>query len=140
MIKKLCAALVDDDLLEIIAYAVYHPTREQVQKIISDYIGKEGKKALVFRNEGLNIGCIAYSIIKGEIEIDYIGVKIDNRGIGIAKKLVDEMIRREEPKRIYLETDLDAVDFYRRIGFNIKSIGNKYEDTERFLCDRNICS
>lgn len=33
------------------------------------------------------------------------------------------------------ETDADAVEFYRKYGFKIKSLGEKYPGVERFLCE-----
>lgn len=36
---------------------------------------------------------------------------------------------------IYTETDNDAVDFYRKYGFEITSLGEKYPGVERFLCE-----
>ena len=38
-------------------------------------------------------------------------------------------------QRITLETDRDAVEFYQRCGFQVKSIGEKYPGVERFLCE-----
>lgn len=38
---------------------------------------------------------------------------------------------------IVAETDDEAVDFYRRYGFFITSLGEKYPGVERFLCQYN---
>jgi len=38
---------------------------------------------------------------------------------------------------IVAETDYEAVDFYRRYGFVITSLGEKYPGVERFLCQYN---
>ena len=35
---------------------------------------------------------------------------------------------------IYAETDQDAVNFYKNIGFHITSLGEKYPGVERFAC------
>jgi hypothetical protein len=37
-------------------------------------------------------------------------------------------------KELVAETDQDAVKFYRRWGFQIQSLGEKYPNTERFQC------
>ena len=34
------------------------------------------------------------------------------------------------------ETDAEAVGFYKRCGFRMQSLGEKYVDTERFWCVR----
>ena len=33
------------------------------------------------------------------------------------------------------ETDKDAVDFYRKLGFSVTSLGEKYPGVERFHCE-----
>ena len=35
---------------------------------------------------------------------------------------------------IEAETDDGAVEFYKRIGFRVKSLGEKYKEIERFHC------
>ncbi|MDN4071264.1 hypothetical protein NYE70_06050 [Paenibacillus sp. FSL R5-0407] len=46
-----------------------------------------------------------------------------------------EMINQENSiRRIDAETDMDAVDFYRKIGFQIIRLGEKYPGIERFKC------
>ena len=37
-------------------------------------------------------------------------------------------------EEITAETDRDAVEFYRRVGFEVESLGEQYPGTERFLC------
>lgn len=39
-----------------------------------------------------------------------------------------------KPKRVIAETDDEAVDFYRNIGFEVHSLGEKYPGVERFRC------
>lgn len=40
-------------------------------------------------------------------------------------------------RRMEAETDKNAVNFYRKIGFNITSLGEKYPGVERFKCTLN---
>ncbi|MGG4554653.1 hypothetical protein ABEX11_20625 [Paenibacillus humicus] len=47
---------------------------------------------------------------------------------------MQEYIRENQIRRVEAETDKDAVDFYRRLGFNITSLGQKYPGVERFQC------
>jgi hypothetical protein len=35
---------------------------------------------------------------------------------------------------VYAETDEEAADFYRNIGFTVESLGEKYPGIERFKC------
>ncbi|NYE04281.1 ribosomal protein S18 acetylase RimI-like enzyme [Bacillus niacini] len=36
---------------------------------------------------------------------------------------------------VHAETDSDAVEFYRKYGFKITSLGEKYPGVERLLCE-----
>jgi hypothetical protein len=42
------------------------------------------------------------------------------------------------PVRIVAETDEESVQFYRNIGFIIRSLGEKYPGVERFLCTYEV--
>lgn len=39
-----------------------------------------------------------------------------------------------KPERVIAETDEEAVNFYRSIGFEVYSLGEKYPGVERFRC------
>ncbi len=39
---------------------------------------------------------------------------------------------------IIAETDLEAVTFYKKLGFNSIKLPSKYPDTTRFLCIYNV--
>ena len=39
-----------------------------------------------------------------------------------------------EIKHMEAETDIEAVDFYKKIGFQTVSLGEKYPGVERFKC------
>ena len=104
-------------------------------KNILNYIGSRDRKLLVCDSSENTIGCIAYTIIGTTIEIDYIGVLESRRGFGIGKSLIEAMLRREKPNRIFLETDNESVGFYRSVGFDVLSLGLKYENVERFQCE-----
>jgi len=53
---------------------------------------------------------------------------------GIAKEMIDCVIDKHKIKTLFAETDMDAVGFYRKCGFSINSLGEKYPGTERYKC------
>ncbi|MCR8746836.1 GNAT family N-acetyltransferase [Romboutsia lituseburensis] len=57
---------------------------------------------------------------------------------GIGSKLIDYSIESLNPKMLIAETDDDAVDFYKKYGFKIKSLGEKYGNCNRYEC-KYIC-
>lgn len=49
---------------------------------------------------------------------------------------VEAILDRFHPSVLSAETDAEAVGFYRSCGFTVRSLGEKYPGTERFLCER----
>ena len=49
--------------------------------------------------------------------------------------MIDKLIQIYSVKLVSAETDKDAVNFYKRYGFSIISLGEKYPGVERFYCE-----
>jgi ribosomal protein S18 acetylase RimI-like enzyme len=108
------------------------------QRVIAEYdkyrndpsrslLGKTENQQLV----GL-IGVIHQAV--DEVELKHIAIQSDYRRQGLGKKLIMAYMEQYPIRKMEAETDKDAVDFYRRIGFNITSLGEKYPGVERFKC------
>lgn len=81
------------------------------------------------------IGLIGIIQLPGsEAELKHIAVRSDYRNQGIGKEMLREYIRNNRIAKMTAETDMDAVHFYRKIGFEISSLGEKYPGVERFQC------
>jgi ribosomal protein S18 acetylase RimI-like enzyme len=61
-----------------------------------------------------------------EAVINHISVHPDYRYRHVANEMLDELIQTTSVKIISAETDMDAVNFYKRYGFSIISLGEKY--------------
>ncbi|WP_327932040.1 GNAT family N-acetyltransferase [Brevibacillus centrosporus] len=61
-------------------------------------------------------------------------VRAASREHGYGSQLIDLLLQKYKSKVIAAETDQEAVGFYRKYGFQIKSLGEKYPGVERFLC------
>lgn len=66
--------------------------------------------------------------------ICHIAVMLKYRHQGIALQMIREVVRMHQLTYIEAETDDEAVEFYKKIGFEIKSLGEKYPGIERFHC------
>ncbi|MNJ48395.1 acetyltransferase [compost metagenome] len=81
------------------------------------------------------VGLIGISYLtEDEVELRHMAVKSNKRRLGLGKKLIRDFINENLIKKMEAETDKDAVDFYRKIGFQIMSLGEKYPGVERFKC------
>lgn len=66
--------------------------------------------------------------------VEYIAVLESHQGMGLGSQLLN-VVATSFPE-IYLETDDDAVDFYRKLGFVIspKERDPRWPDRERYAC------
>ena len=133
-----------DAFLEVFGLSLFEPTKEKALARYRNYAREPAIAVLVHRagaaagngQEGRIDGCIAYRREVGSLEILNIGVGPASRKQGVGRRLVEAVIRLEGPRRAWLETDNDAVGFYRSCGFVVKSLGEKYPGIERFECSR----
>jgi ribosomal protein S18 acetylase RimI-like enzyme len=111
------------------------PEMDRVEKTVRDYKANRDWRLYGIETDKTVVGLIGYRRTDPDtIEIMHLAVRPDSRGYGYGRGLILEMLSRENPKRIYAETDEDAVDFYRNIGFEIRSLGETYPGVERFRC------
>ncbi|WP_312502363.1 GNAT family N-acetyltransferase, partial [Bacillus luti] len=83
--------------------------------------------------------CIGIEIIgANKARICHIAVAPQYRHKGIALRMIRKIIVMHQLTYIEAETDKEAVEFYKKIGFQVKSLGEKYPGIERFhLCFKN---
>lgn len=109
---------------------------KKVQQEYEKYILLSNRSLYSFVVEGEIVGCIGIEQRSlSECAIKHIAVLADQRGKGIGSKMINFIASKYSS--IIAETDYEAVDFYRRYGFSIVNLGEKYPGVERFLCQYN---
>lgn len=84
------------------------------------------------------VGCIGIAKIESkQCELKHIAVSPAYRDKGIGREMVQYIKDHYSLSSICAETDQDAVNFYKNIGFQITSLGEKYPGVERFACLMN---
>jgi ribosomal protein S18 acetylase RimI-like enzyme len=84
---------------------------------------------------GSLVGCIGVEQAgRSEIVVHSLAVKPGFRRKGIGRFMVRELATAFGGSTLVAETDADAVGFYRRCGFAVTSLGERYPGTERFRC------
>ncbi|MBP2100714.1 GNAT family N-acetyltransferase [Enterococcus rivorum] len=68
------------------------------------------------------------------IIIQGIACELTFRNQGIGRKMVNYIIDICQPTTILAETDDDAIDFYKKLGFNMEMQKEKYPENTRYLC------
>ena len=127
----------NEDVLEILKYSHFNPTKEKLSKLVQKY--HEGKDILPFASfdENKISGIIVVQKIEGRTyEIIDIAVDKHHRGQGVASKLIDYIIKNLGIKTLFAETDDDAVGFYEKYGFKTEIIKNK--EYTRYKCTLSL--
>ena len=138
VVLKDVSALIDtDEVRELLLQLEYPPEirEEKTDQIVSEYRGNPQQPFLGVEWRGEIVGLIGLALgADGSAVIRHIVVRRDRRGGGIGRGMIAAAARKYALERIYAETDHDAVEFYRKCGFGINSLGEKYPGTERFWC------
>ncbi len=123
------------DVLSVLSESVGMPTEDKLKKRAQVYINNNNVVAFGYISDGAVLGVIVLDISKKEeIAILDIAVSKANQHNGIGKKLIEHVLANLNPTTIIAETDGDAVDFYRKFGFIINNLGEKYPDIIRYEC------
>ncbi|CAH8770182.1 GNAT family N-acetyltransferase [Paenibacillus dendritiformis] len=129
-VKSRLREAVIRDLIELCVF----PDPDKVEAVLKTYEQNPGDELWGYESEGEVVGIIGFRKHGKEIEILHIAVHPELRGAGFGRGMILELIHQEQPDVVKAETDEEAVDFYRNIGFVIESRGEVYPGVERFTC------
>lgn len=124
-----------DEVIQLLKLCLYAGSN-QAGRIVEQY-GEDPTRELLGIDEGGELAGVmgVHSLPDGTVVLAHLAVSESRRKQGIGTKLIKEfMIRYPEVLKLVAETDRDAVDFYRKAGFQVTSLGEKYPGVERFLC------
>lgn len=112
---------------------------EKIEQVLAAYVADNSTELLGCFEKGGVIGIIGIMRhSRKEAEIRHLAVQEQWRGKGIGRKMIEEISRSAVYDQITAETDHDAVGFYRKSGFAVKSLGEKYPGVERFICSLSL--
>ena len=108
--------------------------KNNINEFSVDYLLNDNPflKNYVYLIDNNPVGLISYSLIYDRIELEYIWVCPSFRCKGIASKLMDRMLS-EDVLNITLEvrsSNSSAINLYKKYGFNVASIREKYYGSE----------
>ena len=107
----------------------------KTEQILQEYRDCPDQPFLGMEMNGELVGFIGFRLKPPDgVVIRHITVRRNHRRRGIARQMIFQACMENHFKEISAETDLDAVAFYRRIGFTVESLGEKYPGVERFSC------
>ena len=120
---------------EIRKLLTYATSKSKISEEYINYIQTNQSRLFVWELDGEIVGCIGIeSINKRHCKIKHIAVSANKRKAGIGSKMINNIIEQNKITILSAETDNDAVGFYKKCGFTITSLGEKYPGVERFEC------
>lgn len=130
--------LRQERMLALIALSQYMPTKEKLRRIADKYEAGDGIFAFFCEDNGFPCGITILTRQTDDV-FEMISLAVDPafRGQGIASTLISTAMDTLRCRTLYAETDDDAVGFYRKYGFHIKSLGEKYPGSVRYHCTFN---
>lgn len=138
MLVNVKSRLNENDIQELLSYSVF-PDPERLQSVISRYENDANLWLFGYESEGIMVGIIGFELSDNqEMTITHLAVEPESRGVGFGRGIILEIIEDMHPVRIVAETHEETVQFYRNIGFVIRSLGEKYPGVERFLCTYEV--
>jgi len=138
MFIELKSRVDEPGVRELLEFSGY-PDEDWLRTAIAAYRTDAGLKLYGIEEDDELIGLIGYRGEEdGTLTIAHLAVSPEHRGLGYGRGLILEMIGQASPTAVVAETDEEAVDFYRNIGFEIESLGEKYPGVERFKCTYDI--
>lgn len=126
-------SMINQELTDLIQLAV---SSKRVNELLADAITCNDAKCYVYEDDHKFIGVITISVQNDKCVITSLAVGETYQGKGIGKKLINHI--KENYNYIVAETDDEAITFYRKQGFVIGSLGEKYPGVNRYLCTIKI--
>lgn len=110
-------------------------------RLALDYPGLENDTFFVAEERGKIVGILGLRDFSGFLEIVAVGVLEEYREMGVGKKMVEEALKNNPGKKIYLLTTVPQ--FYEKLGFEkVAEIPEVLKKDPAWCagCDKNKCT
>jgi GNAT superfamily N-acetyltransferase len=123
-------------LLQVVGWRNAGPADEaRLDAVIASYRASATIQVLAVSMEGALAGILALDLVApARAVIRHIVVDHHQRGHGLGRAMIEAAVGHWGLAELEAETAPDAVDFYRRCGFGVQSLGEKFPGSERFRC------
>jgi N-acetylglutamate synthase-like GNAT family acetyltransferase len=131
--------LKEPAIRELMALSIGNPAPERVEQICQRYQYDLNWKIMGYERNGFVVGCIGVEVsVHKQGFIRCISILPSARRQGIGREMVNYVASANGVTQLIARTDKDAVSFYRKCGFQVKSLGELYPGVERFECVKDL--
>ena len=120
--------LLSEEAFSIYASCMYHPTYDEYNTQMEDYLLDSSVKVFVSENRGRKTGMMVLKLSEAAAEIIGIAVSDNARRKGIGKQLIQRVMKSENLESVKAQTDDDSIGFYRKCGFSEERVVIEYSD------------
>lgn len=110
----------------IYSQCMYNPTEEKYRERMEQILQDKSSFIYFCFQDDIMCGIISLRILKNQSEILGIAVSQDYQQQGVGSFMVRQIIKDKQILKLYAETDDEAVEFYRKCGFDIHAKNKKY--------------
>ena len=124
--------LDEPEVQHVLSLSMFNPSPENIARAVERCLGEEKRELWGVMDGGRILGAVQYYIRDDNVlYIASISVIEARRGQGIGRAMLDAL-KEQYSLPMELETDDDAVDFYRKCGFDAIAFEKTYgEDAVR---------
>jgi len=124
-----------DEVKNLLTMAIGYPAPDFLQKLLDVVYDIEGHHLFITSNQNKVTGIIGLDITaRPHGWLLHLAVRPDYRRQGIGKSLISQVMEQFKLESVALETDQNAVDFYRACGFTAVEITSKWPGVHRYRC------
>lgn len=137
MFVDIRSRLQEAQFTDLLSYSVF-PDEDKLSSTVHEYQSNRNLEIYGYIVEQEVIAAIGIEHSESIVYIRHLSVHPDYRGLGYGRGLLMELIDWKKPEHLIADTDEEAVEFYRSVGFSISSLGELFPGAEQFRCVYNI--
>ncbi|GGH81123.1 ribosomal protein S18 acetylase RimI-like enzyme [Pullulanibacillus pueri] len=130
--EELNSSKISPSVFKLLSFAT---SEKNINEEYRMYIKLPTRKLYGYFLDSEIVGCIGFELLgQKRCVIKHIAVSPSHRYRKIGSEMINFILEKYSLVYVLAETDNDAINFYRKYGFEIKSLGEKYPGVERFQC------
>ena len=139
---KLIELIDKSDILktyDIYKYCMFMPTKEKFNKKVDDFLADKSIKFFACLQQDEIKGVISV-LFDGKDKAEIVGIAVDisARNKGVGSYMIDQLANDYGLTFVLALTDDDAVEFYRKCGFEVTKFTKTHHDGEtvvHYMCE-----
>lgn len=136
IIRCIDLKVYNTNIEKLFSLCMYKADSEKVKLLFDQYVSDSNKDLYLYKESEAYVGLIGIEVLPRKVIIGHIATEKKRRSKGLASNLIDHVMSQYPSMTLEAETDDDAVMFYKKTGFDIKSLGEKYPGFPRYSCSK----